>query len=749
MTRRGTALDVSAVLLLVAIALSVLDDTFADRSYLVVGLVPGVGLVVLALMTRHLDEGVWWYALGAVVAFAPLAAIFALGRPGPYVVPTLDTMAEVMGDLTRAPSVLVSTAPPVDTAGQVMLVPFVLGYFGVGFAAWLALGTRSPVAPAVPLVLTMAGAIPLGVLVPAYLVPRGILFALLLVVWVSARGTRRESAPGTAARGAAGRTAAAVVIVGLVSSATSVAMPDRDESDRVLLRGDGNSDLVAGAAGSVLPEQGAARRPLFRVTGVPEGRRLRLAVLDSYDGFLWAPADVTPGSDGYGTFKRIGQEVTAPYVGTSVEVRVEMLGGYTGDWLPLLGALTSLDLEEFDGRTQLDDVRYNLATSSALVVGGVDPRDDYTFTAELLPDDLARGDEAAVAAADQRQPAGEFLDDHLAPFERADVAPLGRVLLLARYLRTRGATRFSGESLQGPDDLGTNMLGSRTMTGTPFQYAALMALGASRLGVPGRVVTGAVPGPRGVVRAQDVGVWVELQLADGTWRTLEPRRYVGAELVREEQDDPGGDDPGRFVADLLDRADDGGGLGTPDSDERPPRRGQDEPTEEDETDPAAAADVLRAVLVLGVVVLALLLLVAPAKLVRRRWRRRASSWTAIYVNGWQEVLDTARDRGTPVPESWSRVAQAGLLGAGTELARRADAAVFAPGRPDDDADDYWQACQELRAELLAAASRRRRWWSRVNPASLVAGWARRRSPASVREVRHEDGGARRQYATRA
>lgn len=743
MTRRGTTLDLSAVLLLVAIALSVLDDTFADRSYLVVGLVPGVGLVVLALMARSFDEGVWWYALGAVVAFAPLAAIFALGRPGPYVVPTLDTMAEVMGDLAGAPSVLVSSAPPVDTAGQVMLVPFVLGYFGIGFAAWLALGTRSPVAPAVPLVLTMAGAIPLGVLVPAYLVPRGILFALLLVAWVAARGIRREASSGTAARRAAGRTTAAVVVVVLVSSATSVAMPDRNESDRVLLRGDGNSDLVAGAAGSALPEQGAARRPLFRATGVPEGRRLRLAVLDSYDGYLWAPADVSPGSDGYGTFKRIGQEVSAPYVGTSVEVRVEMLGGYTGDWLPLLGALTSLDLEEFGGRTQLDDVRYNLATSSALVVGGVDPRDDYTFTAELLPDDLSRDDEGAVAAADQRQPAGEFLDGFLTPFERAGVTPLGRVLLLARYLRTRGATRFSGESLQGPDDLGRNMLGSRTMTGTPFQYAALMALGASRLGVPGRVVTGAAPGARGVVRAQDVGVWVELQLADGSWRTLEPRRYVGAELVADEGADVGSDDPGQFVADLLDRGEDGGGLGTPDSDERPPRGDQDDPVDEDKAGPTAA-DVLRATVVLGVGLLVLLLLVAPAKLMRRRWRRRASSWTAIYVNGWQEVLDAARDRGTPVPESWSRLAQADRLGGGADLARRADAAVFAPGRPEDDADDFWRCCQDLRRDLLAAADRRHRWWAPFNPASLVAGWARRRSDPSSRQVRHEDRGAGRQ-----
>ena len=49
----------------------------------------------------------------------------------------------------------------------------------------------------------------------------------------------------------------------------------------------------------------------------------------------------------------------------------------------MLGELTTLDLDYRDGRTQLDDVRYNQATASAVVVGGVDTRDDYTFTSVL------------------------------------------------------------------------------------------------------------------------------------------------------------------------------------------------------------------------------------------------------------------------------------------------------------------------------------------------------------------------------
>jgi hypothetical protein len=739
--RAGLA-DATVVLGLVALVLSILDDSYSDRSYLVAGLVPAVGLLGLALLTRSIDEGGWWYALIAVVAFAPLGALCALREPGPYAVPTVGTMGRVMGEALGAPGLLVGTVPPADAEGQVMLVPFVIGYFAVGFAAWLALGTRSAVAPAVPLVLALAGTIPLGVLVPALLVPRGIVFAAVLVVWVSARARRNESLVGLP-RGSLATTATTLVIVVVVSLASNALVPDRDKDDRVLLRGDRNSDLVTGAATSVLPPQSLRHRQLFRATGVPEGQPLRFAVLDLYDGSEWVPAEVSPGSDGFGTFKRIGRDVAAVHDGRAVEIRVQVRPGYSSDWLPLLGELTSLDLEEYGARTKLRDVRYNPATASALVLGGVDTRDDYTFTAVLVDDGIAVDDEAREATGDQRQPAGSFLDRRLAPFDRQELSPVERVLLLARYLRTNGATRFTGPSLQGPDDLGKDMLGSRTITGTPLQYAALMALGASRLGVPARLVTGATPGPRGIVEYTQVGVWVELQLADGTWHTLEPRRYTGAEIVSDEEPDQVADDAYDFVADLLD----GPGAGRAGQSGSGQEPEPTNPAEEDSEDPAAtepdASPDVGFVTVAGSVVAALLtalLLVPLVKVLRRARRRRTSSWSGVYVNGWQEVLDAARDRGTPVADAWSRVAQASSLGVGLDLARRADAAVFAPAAPPgEDGDRFWEECQELRRSLGAEDGTRRRLQARLNPASLLAGWARRRRDRSAAaQVRHED-----------
>lgn len=734
--RRGAWLDVLVILGLMGIVLSIFDDTFADRSYLVAGLVPVVVLVCLALLTSRVSEGGWWYTLSALVLFSPLGALAALGEPGPFLVPTLETMSGLLADSVGAPVTLVSTVPPVDPAGEVMLVPFVIGFLGTLPAAWLALGTTRSLAPAVPIALALAATIPLGVLVPSLLVPRGIVVGLLLVAWGAVRSHRAQTRVGAPGASAA-PVATAVATVALVSALAAVVVPDVDQSDRVLLRGDDSTPLVAGASLSTSEREGF--RLLLKATGVPDGSRLRFAVLDVYDGERWVPGEESPGAGGYGTFKRIGHEVAPLHPGRTVVVTVRMQPGYVGDWLPMVGELTSIDLDWNPGRTELSDLRYNQATASALVLGGVDVRDEYSFEAVVAKDTVTRRDATRDPDDEQRQPAGESIDALLRPFARDELLPLERVLLLARYLRANGTVLKGLEAAQTPDDLGRGMLGSRAMAGTPYQYSALMALGASRLGVPARVVTGAPVGRRGLVHNVDVQSWVELQFADGTWRPLDPGRYVGSRAGdgAADADLPAAE---QFVRNQLADA----SKGT-DHEIRPPD-GSTDPDGSPAEDPRPAWQVLLGVAAaVAALTMVALLLVPLVKLARRARRRRTSSWSAGFVDGWQEVLDTARDRGTPVPESWSRLAQASRLGAGAELARRADAAVFAPGRPDDDTADFWRRCQDLRRELLVAADRRHRWWSAFNPASLVAGWARRRSvPTSARELRHEDRGTGRQ-----
>ena len=745
MRARQASVDALAIVVLMGIVLSIFDDTFADRSYLVAGMTPVVLLVVMALWMSRLHEGGWWFTLGSLLLFPPLGAIAALREPGPYGFPTIDTMAGLLASTITAPTTLVSTVPPVEPGGTVLLVPFLIGFLATMPAAWLALTTSRPLAPATPLVLALAATIPLGVLVPTMLVTRGVLVGLIVIAWMVLRDRRRETSAGPA-RGTSGSVVTAVVTVALMSGVVSVLVPDGEQSDRVLLRGRTESLPILGAWTPRVPD-GEQRdsTKLFRATGVPEGRLLRFTALDLYDGSGWVPAEESPGSDGYGTFKRIGEDVRPLHPGSTTVVKVKIMPGYDSDWLPMLGELTRIDLKFNPGRTEVSRIRYNQATSSALVIGGVDVDDEYSFESVTGDDSFGRRDATREPTDEQRQPAGAFLDDYLEPFDRDELLPLERVLLLARYLRTNGTVRLTDDFDQSPAVLGRRMLGSRGMVATPFQYSALVALAASRLGVAARVVTGAEPGRRGLVSYGNVTSWVELQFADGTWRTLDRSRYVGSRIAAE-ADPTALPDPEDFVAEQIARASRGG-----DREIRPPR-GSTNPDGTAKADSRPAWQVaLGIVLVAAGLVLLSLLLVPLVKTGRRSRRRRTSSWSGLYVNGWQEVLDAARDRGTPVPEGWGRVAQARFLGAGTELAHQAEAAVFAPVvGPAVDGEEFWDACQRLRHELLAGARARQRWWAPFNPASLLAGWARRRRDDSVVvQVRHEDRGAGGQQPARA
>lgn len=726
-SRWDAMVDCSVILVTIAMVLTLLDESFWSRDYLVTGVVPVVVLLALAWWLRRFQDGVWIYCVVALLAYAPLGALVALRRPGPWIVPTVDTMSRVLGDTFTAPRLFVSTLPPVEASGTLMLLPYAIGFAAAAPAAWLALATRRPMAPAVPVIAALGATIPVAVLVPDYYIARGAVLSVVLLAWVASRA-RRAEALAVARRGGLLVTVAAVAVVAVVSGLTSLLVPDDDQTERTRLDPAGETQVLSDAADSIVPS-GAARTQLFRATGAPAGARLRFGTLDLYDGEAWVPAQESPGAGPAGTFRRLGREVEALHDGPEAEVRVRISPGYVSDWLPLLGDLTGLELDYRDGRTQLDEVRYNQATGSAVVVGGVDPRDDYTFTA-VLPPDTFGDDDTMSATDDQRQPAGAFLDQFLVPFDRPELEPLDRVLLLARYLRQNGEVRVTGGSSQKPVDLGLRLLGADRIAATPFQYSAVTALGASRLGVPARVVVGAEPGRRGIVTQGDVTSWVELQFADGTWRTLEPQRYTGVHPYSDEESEDDRLGATGWVKDELEL----------DEDEIKIPKGADielspDAVIEEESDPWQVVG-LTALGLVGAAVLALLL-VPVVKVLRRARRRRTSSWSGPYVNGWQELLDLALDLGHPVPDGWSRLAQATELGRGSDLAQQADAAVFAPvAPPAEEGRAFWDACQDLRRELLGEAGIGRRTWSLFNPSSLVAGWARGRRSAA--QVRHED-----------
>jgi hypothetical protein len=739
--RRTTALlDVVVPVVLTLLALSALEGSYADRSYLVVG---GLGALVaasVAVVAWTQGRGRGELLLALLVLFAPVGALFSRHGGDVVTIPGIDSMSAVLTDGFTGPAQLLGTIPPADPVGAPLTLTFILGYVVAAAATGSALYSRRAVLPALPALLGLVVAILLGVQDPAGIAQRSIAFAVVALTWCAARGRRRVQPSATRVESLRRLVAAALVVGAVVAAVWVVAPPVTSVDDpRWVLRGHvgrgedtagldnplGNfrryTRQLPGTPGNVFNEV------LLDTEGLPPGVPLRFATLDVYDGTQWYAGNRTVPDRADSLFLRIGSEVDAPLPGEAIDVSVVVRKAYVSGWLPLAGQLTSLDFTFADGRAQRDDVRYNPATLSALVKGGMARRDDYEFSAVVPQTELKVG--MVPYSRARSQPAGAFLDQALAPWRDAALSPMERIFSLADYLRTNGrfsdgAQSFERQFVSGHDELrlGTGFFEADQMVGDHEQYTAFMALAANRLGVPARAVVGAVPGSNGIVRGSDVTSWVEIRVKDGSWRILPSDVYLSTRPPKRRE--PPKRDPGSFVAEAeKDRQETS----------KPP---QQEPARDPVPDvPEQPAS--RTPLVLGLAVLALLGAAAvPTLKGWRRLRRRTRGRADARLDGaWQELVDLLTDLGVQVAPT-PRPTQARELGRAAELSRLADQ-VFAPDPPAEDAvAAAWRHVATERAALL----REHGWRGRVR-----AYW----NPRSLRLVARLRTGARRALSTPA
>jgi hypothetical protein len=292
------------------------------------------------------------------------------------------------------------------------------------------------------------------------------------------------------------------------------------------------------------------------------------------------------------------------------------------------------------------------------------------------------------------------------------------VLKAASMMRARGrysdgAFGWEVQFARGQDEARLDdFMNGPHMVGDDEQYAAAMALVATRLRVPARVVVGARVPADGIVKGNDVVAWVELRIADGTWRELPRSAYMSFRSPR--RNDPE-NDPVSAEPDTSPTA-----TSRPSPSPSPsPQPDQDHSDQQDRAEPSSGSWRWLLWLLVPVAVGA----VPGYKLLRRARRRRASRVSVRYVGAWQELVDRARDLGLPVPAHRSRPAQAVALGTSAlPLARTADDAVFGPATPSpDEADSYWGSVLEVRAGLGPDVPAWRRWLAPFSPASLRRG----------------------------
>ena len=241
------------------------------------------------------------------------------------------------------------------------------------------------------------------------------------------------------------------------------------------------------------------------------------------------------GGAGAASFGRVGRSIQtdAPGETASVTVTVDALSGV---WMPTVGYLTTLGFTGDDANTQNANLHYNGATGTAIDIAGVHPGDTYAFTAKVAaPPSEQQLAEATVANVTTPRPdrVPDALGTVLASAVGDAKTPVEQIRAVETYFSKNGffsnglagqAVSRAGHSLSRENDL----LSAKQMIGDDEQYAVVMALALSQLGIPSRVVMGFVPsastaasGPVSITGA-DVHAWVEVPFNDLGWVSFSP-----------------------------------------------------------------------------------------------------------------------------------------------------------------------------------------------------------------------------------
>lgn len=678
---------------------------------------------------------------GPVMVLVTLFAYLLLGAPVAIpgntlfgVLPTGAALLDLLQGAALGWRQLLTIALPVG-GYQTLLVPaflilLVTVVIGLSIALRFEAGELAVLAPTLVLVLGLA----FGPRDAPAAVPLTLGFLAFVLGWLSWRRwhRRRESiralAPTTARVGGAlervgGLRAAAaavgilLVAVGLGGTAAVVTPPERE---RGVLRDIVEQPFDPRAYPSPLSsfrryhQPGLADAAMLNVTGLPEGGRIRLATLDTYDGVVFTVGSELATSDS-GSFTRVPTSIERDVPGGEpIEVGIEITG-YRGLWVPTVGLLSSID---FAGTGELNDSFYfNDVGFAGVVLAGLDTGDAYTLQAVLPPGSdvdswtsLSPGG-AIVPAADV---VPEELTVVLDGWVRDAESPGERLGAMLSSLAAEGYVSHGvgpdeplSRSGHGADRI-QQLLTDPLMIGDEEQYAVTAALMARAIGFPSRVVFGFAPDGWGVdttvVRGSDVSAWIEVDTVQFGWVAIDPtppERQIPDEVPEEPAQVARPQSP---VPPPVVEPD-------PRRDQIPLDSNQDEEASEDPLLAVllAALTVIATIALIALVVLSPFLAILIAKLRRRHLRHRASSAAARVSGGWREFEDIVTDYGYTTPPSPTRSEVAEAVGGirPLVLASVADRAVFAPEHVDDDeARQVWAAVRELEEGI---ASTRTRW----------------------------------------
>ncbi|UUZ61088.1 transglutaminase-like domain-containing protein [Nocardioides sp. B-3] len=435
-----------------------------------------------------------------------------------------------------------------------------------------------------------------------------------------------------------------------------------------------------------------------------------MAVLDRYDGTRWYAANDTSATDFSDRYLRVSSRIDNPAPGEEKLFTFFIRNRWDLPWVPTIGAMQAFEFYDDYASDRLPDLRYNRATDTALLPGGLDVREDYVISAIPVADRLSEKNKPWPTPDTELRDAAAFLDIPARARSLGAKTDMQAVFKIAERLRLRGrysdgAFGWEREFEAGRDSirLDEGFVNAPAMVGNDEQYAATMALLANRLGVPARVAIGTELAKNGVIKGKHLDAWVEIRVADGSRRVLETSEFMGHRAPKR--------DDVRLTPVRL----------PPERQDEPRPSEQEQPDEQRELEEQPQQDEADEPLPrwpLFLLIPASFAAIPVAKGVRRRRRRSAALASTAYLGGWEELLDTARDLGIAVPPPAStRPARARAPGISPRLAREADVAVFTPTEPVP-AGPYWDRIDEQRRRLASRAPGWRIALAPLNPASL-------------------------------
>lgn len=718
-----------------------------------VGITVGAGV---ALLGAKLRWGLGYRFL------ALLAAYFLLG--GPLVLPTttiagfvpsLSTLRGLALLIFQGWADLLTVATPAGDFQGPASVPLLAGLVSGALTVGVVRATHAVVLPLLFPVAWLGLCIAFGVRTAPTAVWLGAALGVGLLAWLTAHRlsqTRTANAQillrkdAGLSRTATKALSAALVIALAAGIAVGVNLLTGTRANRQVLRDNVAPPLTLQEFASPLMkyrlyELTLKDEVLFRVEGMPQGTRLRLAIMDTYDGNVF---NVSQSSNQY---LRTGREL--PWTPESAVATATVTAiGYNDVWLPTFGDSSRLEFTGPRARGQADGLYFNRATHQLLSTARMD--EGSTAVIDAVPvvplDDAQRraissaGLGTAPLAEVTRVP--DVLVRAATDWTAEATSAYEQLSVIAERLRADGyySDGADGKSRSGhTSERLASMFNANQWVGDDEQYATAMALMASQLGIPVRVVLGfhplegAAPTDVWEVRGTEAHVWVEANLSGAGWVSFDPTpdrdKVPQTQVPRPKpkpkpQVDPPPNPPEKLPEE--------------------PIIADEEAVNVDEKDKETPFDLMGLLLWVGVGVGSAGLLATPFVVIlalksRRAKRRRTRGGVTDQLAGaWDEVIDRARDLGYRAPTSKTRREAAASLQAtypsapATPLAERIDAAIFGALSPDQrHTDAAWSEAAEMRKALLGHAP----WYARPAAVFSTRSLRKRRTEAATRPQR--------------